>query len=66
VILANLEKKKSYESGPTSRSESRHPRSSTPGRSSHPASGLLMAKNLSEVPEVVSDPYGRHSNLSSV
>ena len=58
----------SYESRPTSRSESRgrtHPRTSSPRRSSRPASGPLIITNpTQEVPEVVSDPRGRHSSLS--
>ena len=49
------------DSRPTSRSERRHPQGSSPRRSS---SGPLMVTNLSEVPEVVSDPYGRHSGES--
>ena len=57
-------RRESYESRPTSRSESRHPRTSSPRRSSRPGSGPLVVTNLSEVPEVVSDPYGRHSGPS--
>ena len=43
----------SYDESPTSRSESRHPRTSSPRRSSRPASRPLMVTNQSEVPDVV-------------
>ena len=51
----------SYESCLTSRSESRHPCTSSRRWLSHPSSGPLMVTNLSELPGVASDPHVRHS-----